>query len=139
MQHYETVNILMVDDDTVDIKLFQRALKARRISNPLFFAGDGQEALELLNSGQISKPLIIILDINMPRMNGIEFLSKLRQHKTFKDSIVFVMTTSDAESDRDDAYSHHIAGYIVKSDLGENFLKAVDMLDIYQNTIQLPV
>lgn len=139
MDNYQTLNILMVDDDTVDVKVFERALKKDRISNPFFKACDGEAAMELLNSGEIQPPLIIFLDINMPRMNGFEFLSALRQNETFKDAKVFMMTTSSADSDRRAAEGHDVTGYMVKSEMGQNFKKATDLLDDFWKVIQIPV
>lgn len=138
MQNYNTVNILMVEDDSLDVQVFKRSLSKHKIANPLFVAKDGQDALEKLQTKEISKPLIIILDLNMPRMNGIEFLAALRKDEDYKDSIVFVMTTSDADADKVEAYNYNVAGYMVKSELGQNFLNAIDMLDRYWKTIQLP-
>lgn len=138
MQNYDTVNILMVEDDSLDVQVFKRSLSKHKIANPLFVAKDGQDALEKLQTKEISKPLIIILDLNMPRMNGIEFLAALREDEDYKDSIVFVMTTSDADADKIEAYNYNVAGYMVKSELGQNFLNAIDMLDRYWKTIQLP-
>lgn len=138
MQDYKTVNILMVDDDAIDVKTFKRSLAASRISNPLHTACDGVEALELLKSGLVDKPLLIILDLNMPRMNGIEFLKELRQDPKYRDSVVFVMTTSDADEDKVEAYNFNVAGYMVKSEIGNSFLPAVDLIDQFWKTIQLP-
>lgn len=139
MENYQTVSILMVDDDNVDVKTFKRSLAKHRIGNPLHVACDGVEALELLQSGHINKPLLIILDLNMPRMSGIEFLAELRQDAKYRDSVVFVMTTSDADADKVEAYNFNVAGYMVKSDIGDNFLPAIDLIDQYWKTIQLPV
>lgn len=138
MSEYTTVNILMVDDDSIDVEMFRRSLKHNRIANPLHVACDGEEAIAMLRERKIEKPLLIVLDLNMPRMNGIEFLHELRADDVYKDSIVFVMTTSDADKDKVEAYNFNIAGYMVKSELGENFIGAVNLLDQYWNTIQLP-
>jgi CheY-like chemotaxis protein len=139
MNNYETVNLLMVDDDSVDVKMFERSLKQHRITNPLHVACDGEEAMEMLKNNQIPKPLIIILDLNMPRMNGIEFLQELRCNSGYQETVVFVMTTSNAEADKVEAYNFNVAGYMVKSELGDNFLHAIDLIDRYWKTIQLPV
>lgn len=108
------------------------------MSNPLHVACDGEQAMEMIKAGEIAKPMMIILDLNMPRMNGIEFLQALRAEPEYRETVVFVMTTSDAESDKVEAYNFNIAGYMVKSELGENFLNAVDLIDQYWKTIQLP-
>ena len=135
---YKTVNLLMVDDDSIDVKMFKRSLAEHRIGNPLYTAADGEEALEIIKESKIPKPLVIILDLNMPKMGGIEFLAELRQDENYRDTVVFVMTTSDADADRVEAYNFNVAGYMVKSELGDSFLKAIDLLDQYWKTIQLP-
>ena len=139
MKNYQTVSILMVDDDSIDVEMFRRSLERHKITNPLYLAQDGEEALSMLKDEAVPKPLIIVLDLNMPRMDGIEFLQALRQDEQYQDSVVFVMTTSNADSDKVEAYNFNVAGYMVKSELGENFLDAVNLIDRYWKTIQLPV
>ncbi len=85
-----------------------------------------------------SKPFLILLDLNMPGMNGFEFLDELRDDPMLRDSIVFVLTTSNSETDRPRIYRKNVAGYIVKSDVGPSFKKAVDLLDCYWTTVTLP-
>lgn len=84
------------------------------------------------------RPNLILLDLNMPRMGGIEFLEELRTDPNLKDSVVFVLTTSDAEADRLAAYDHFVAGYMVKSKIGENFFQLADMLEGYWRIVELP-
>ena len=98
------ISILLVEDDEVDIMNIKRAFKKNQIPNPLFVANNGLEALDMLlgDNGAIKiepTPKIILLDINMPKMNGIEFLSKLREISTLKSISVFVMTTSNEDKD----------------------------------------
>ncbi len=92
----ERGNILVVDDDEVAVMAVRRALRQHRIDNPVVVANDGLHALELLRSGAVGRPYIILLDINMPRMTGLEFLSVIRADRDLSSSVVFVMTTSDA-------------------------------------------
>ena len=136
------VNILLVEDDQVDVLAVKRAFKACKIANPLKVAGDGIEALEILRgNAQIPPfpvPYIIILDLNMPRMNGLQFLNELRNDPSISNSIVFVLTTSSDDQDRAQAYSKHIAGYITKSDFDKSFLEAVTMLESYWRIIEFP-
>ena len=82
-------------------------------------ARDGVEALEMLR--ELPRPYLIITDINMPRMNGIELLRKIRESEEFRDSIVFVLTTSNDEQDKIDAYDLNVAGYMLKTDMGTSF------------------
>jgi CheY-like chemotaxis protein len=136
------VNILLVEDDQVDIMAVQRAFKQRKIANPLTIANDGLEALAILRGSKLKDPLappfIIILDLNMPRMSGLEFLEELRNDPTISTSIVFVLTTSKDDQDRAKAYEKHIAGYITKSDFDSSFLDAVTMLESFWKIIEFP-
>lgn len=136
------VRVLLVEDDDVDVMAIQRAFKKKRVANELFVARDGLEALELLrgksDTEKIDRPNIILLDINMPRMNGLEFLDEIRNDSELCDSIVFVLTTSNSDEDRCQAYSRNIAGYILKSNVGDGFVDAIAMLDLYWKLVELP-
>lgn len=137
-----TISILLVEDDDVDAEAAIRAFKKQKISNPIIVARDGLEALELLRgeNGQdkIASPYIILLDVNMPRMNGHEFLKELRQDKKLHNCIVFVLTTSKADRDIESAYNQNVAGYILKSCAGEDFTNLVGLLDHYWRYVELP-
>jgi len=122
------VNILLVEDDEVDVMNVKRAFSKNKIMNPLFIAGNGVEALEMLKDKIIPLPKIIILDINMPKMNGIEFLKIVRENEKLKNISVFVMTTSNEDSDKIDAYNLNVAGYILKPLSFEKFLTSVATL-----------
>ncbi|QCR22990.1 response regulator [Pontibacter sp. SGAir0037] len=132
------VNVLLVEDDEVDIMNVQRAFKKNSITNPLFIARNGLEALEMLKSGMVPFPHIIILDINMPKMNGIEFLKELRQDDDFKSASVFVMTTSNEDSDKINAYNLNVAGYILKPLSFEKFITSVATLNSYWKLCERP-
>lgn len=136
------VKLLLVEDDDVDVLAIKRAIKKLRIANDLYTAKDGIEALELLRGengrAKLELPYIILLDLNMPRMGGLEFLDVIRSDPELNTAIVFVMTTSADEQDIFAAYSKHIAGYIVKSDAEQTFVKALEMLDNYWRIIELP-
>jgi CheY-like chemotaxis protein len=139
---YQDVTILLVEDDEVDVRAINRGLEKQKIANPVIPASDGVEALQLLRGEggktKVPRPYLILLDLNMPRMNGIQFLQELRKDPKLSDSIVFVLTTSAAEEDQVAAYKEHIAGYLVKADAGENFLKAIQLLDKFVITVQFP-
>lgn len=133
------VTILLVDDDDVDVMGVTRALKKLKIINPIVRAHDGIEALELLrHSDAIQKPYLILLDINMPRMNGLEMLAELRKDAVLSDSVVFVLTTSKIDEDKVAAYKNHVAGYIVKNRVEDGFMRIIDMLDHYWRIVELP-
>jgi len=125
---HRLVNILLVEDDEIDVMNVKRAFSKNNIKNPLFVAGNGVEALEMLKSVIIPLPRIIISDINMPKMNGIEFLKVLREDEKLKNISVFVMTTSNEDSDKIDAYNLNVAGYILKPLSFEKFISSVATL-----------
>ncbi|UWR25845.1 response regulator [Sulfitobacter sp. S223] len=114
----EEMTILLVEDNDLDIELFKRGLKRFGISHPLVIARDGEEALRILdvnlNEQTIAHPFVVLLDINMPRMNGHEFLEAIRASEEFKSLRVFVFTTSENKKDVDLAYQQNVSGYIVK-------------------------
>lgn len=122
------VNILLVEDDEVDVMNVKRAFSKNNIQNPIFVANNGVEALEMLADLTIPLPRIIILDLNMPKMNGIEFLTIIRKDERLKHISVFVMTTSNEDSDKINAYNLNVAGYILKPLSFEKFLTSVATL-----------
>jgi CheY-like chemotaxis protein len=130
------VNILLVEDDEVDIMNVQRAFMKNQITNKLFIARNGIEALDLLKgqngtTAPDPRPRIILLDLNMPKMGGIEFLRELRNDPEFKSTSVFVMSTSNEESDKLAAYNLNVAGYILKPLSFESFVHAISILNNY--------
>jgi CheY-like chemotaxis protein len=135
----QAVNLLIVDDDDIDAMALKRALHKLKLLNPLYRACDGIEALELLRAGKIPKPFIILLDINMPRMNGLEFLEALRADPELTHAIVFVLTTSKSDEDIMAAYREHVAGYLLKQRMDSDFMQVVSLLDHYWRIIELPV
>ena len=136
MPSNQEVNILVVEDDSIDVKALLTAFKKLKIANPVTVAKDGIEGWEALQD--IPRPYLIILDINMPRMNGIEFLEKIRASESFRDSIVFILTTSTDDKDKFDAYNLNAAGYMLKSDMGMSFIRAIEMVEQYWKVIEFP-
>ena len=133
------LNILLVEDDQVDVMNVKRAFGRNRISNPLFVAGDGVEGLEMLRSGKIpDERRLVLLDLNMPRMNGIEFLRELRADKDLHLTPVVVLTTSDDERDKIDAYNLNVAGYLLKPVTFVNFVETMAALNKYWALVELP-
>lgn len=137
-----TVQILLVEDDDIDAEAVTRALMRQRIANPIVVVRDGIAALQRLRGqdgkAALQRPYLILLDLNMPRMNGIEFLEELRSDPELHDSIVFVLTTSDADRDKVAAYRNNIAGYIVKSQAGEEFASVLEIVDLYWRYVEFP-
>ncbi|MBV9824656.1 MAG: response regulator [Alphaproteobacteria bacterium] len=138
----KTVNLLLVDDDEVDVQGLKRAFTRSKIGNPITVARDGIEALEILRgiSGKppLPKPHLILLDLNMPRMNGLEFLEEIRADEDLKSALVFMITTSKDDEDKARAYGHNVAGYIVKQDPANTFLQAVSLLEHYWKIVEFP-
>jgi CheY-like chemotaxis protein len=135
----EPVSILLVEDDEVDIMNVKRAFNKNKLSNPIHIARNGLEALELLTNAKISPhPKVVLLDINMPKMGGIEFLTEIRKNPDLKHLSVFVMTTSNQDSDVIAAYNLNVAGYILKPISFESFIEAVGVLNLYWKLCLLP-
>ena len=136
------VHILLVEDDDVDAEMVLRACRRRQVTNPFTVVRNGVEALEALRGQagrqKLPRPYLILLDINMPKMNGIEFLHELRQDDDLRRSIVFVLTTSNNDEDKLAAYNSQIAGYVLKSNAGEDFRNVINLLDSYRCSVEFP-
>jgi len=136
------MSILLVEDDDVAAEAVMRSLRKHEIDAPVTLAQDGLEALEILRhqrpSQRIEKPYLVLLDLNMPRMNGFEFMEVIREDQDLHETVIFVLTTSDNEHDRARAYAKNIAGYMVKSAVGPHFSKLASLLENYRSTVKLP-
>lgn len=133
------LNILLAEDDEVDVMNVQRAFHKNNIANPLFLAGDGIEALEKLRSGEVPRERrIVLLDLNMPRMNGIEFLRELRRDPELASTTVVVLTTSNDDRDKIDAYNLNVAGYLLKPVTFSNFCEVMAALNKYWTLVEMP-
>lgn len=133
----ETATVLIVEDDEVDVELVTRGLKKRQLDFDVHTMTDGGQALDFLRGSmpvEQRSRLIVLLDLNMPRMNGHEFLKELRNDPTLKKTIVFVLTTSSLETDRSRAYEQNVAGYFVKS----NVNGLLDLLGTYSEHVEFP-
>jgi CheY-like chemotaxis protein len=136
MASSKIVTIFLVEDDEIDVKALKWAFDKLKIANPLVVARDGVEAWEMLKD--LPRPYLIIADINMPRMNGIELLRKIRESEEYRDSIVFMLTTSNDEQDKIDAYNLNVAGYMLKTDMGTSFTRAISLIDNYWKVVEFP-
>lgn len=136
------VQVLLVEDDDVDVLAVKRAFRAKKIANELLVARDGVEALAMLRGAPgyraVGRPYVILLDLNLPRLNGLEFLEIIRKDPDLETAVVFVLTTSKADEDRTAAYRQHVAGYMVKQDIGEGLMAMVELLDAYWRIVELP-
>jgi CheY-like chemotaxis protein len=116
----DLVDILIVEDNELDVEAVERAFKKSDVKNPLHKACDGIEALKILRAkkGQtLPIPCVILLDINMPRMDGLQLLKQIRQDTALHQIIVFILTTSGHARDRAAAYEQNVAGYFLKENL----------------------
>ena len=137
-----TINILLVEDDEIDAMAIQRAFRKKKIANPIHLAENGIQALDILRGSNghapLPRPYLVLLDLNMPQMNGIEFLEALRKDPRLNDSLVFVLTTSADDQDKVAAYKQHVAGYMVKSKAGDDFVHLMTVLDGYWRYVEFP-
>lgn len=133
------LNVLLVEDDEVDVMNVQRAFKKNNITNPLYLAGNGLEGLEMLRNNSVPEGRrLVLLDLNMPKMNGIEFLRELRADPALNPTPVVVLTTSNDDRDRVEAYNLNVAGYILKPVTFGNFVEAMATLNKYWCLVEMP-
>lgn len=132
------LHILLVDDDDVDVMNVQRAFEKSRITNPVHVANNGIEALELLRNGTVGPRRLVLLDLNMPRMNGIEFLREVRADEQLLNTSVVVLTTSNEERDKVEAYKLNVAGYLLKPVTFASFVDVMAALNKYWTLVEMP-
>jgi CheY-like chemotaxis protein len=142
VEQTRTVNVLLVDDDDGDAKSVQRAFSSARIVNPILRAIDGVDALDILRGTngktKLTAPFLLLVDLNMPRMNGIQLVEALRKDRKLRGCIVFMLTTSSRDEDKFAAYDLNVAGYIVKERAGRDFQRLIDMMQGYWRIVELP-
>lgn len=136
------IHILLVEDDEIDARAVKRAFAKNRIGNDITVACDGVDALDRIHGRNghqaVPRPFIVLLDMNMPRMNGLEFLTAVRADPQISRTIIFLLTTSNDQRDKLAAYEQNVAGYILKGNAGAGFIRLVQMLDHFLITVQLP-
>lgn len=130
--------ILLVEDDDVDAMTTQRALNDIKVTNELVHKVDGEDGLAHLQNEDNQKPCVILLDLNMPRMNGFEFMKNVKADKDLKKIPVIVLTTSDADRNIVDSFDLGIAGYITKPVNYKQFVEAIRTIDMYWTLSMLP-
>jgi CheY-like chemotaxis protein len=130
--------ILLVEDDRVDAMTIKRALRDIKVTNRLDLAGNGEEALNHLFDPANEIPSIILLDLNMPRMNGIEFLRVVKQDPALKRIPVIVLTTSQEDQDKVNSFNLGVAGYMLKPVDYHQFVEVVRTIDLYWTLSELP-
>jgi CheY-like chemotaxis protein len=136
------LTIVLVEDDDVAAEAVMRGLTRHGVTAPVVWAGDGEVALRVLRGEDpkhpAPRPRVVLLDLNMPRMDGFEFLQHVRADEDLCDEVVFVLTTSDADADRTRSYHENVAGYMVKSSVGPQFAKLSQLLQSYHLAVRLP-
>jgi CheY-like chemotaxis protein len=123
--------ILLVEDDEVDIMTIRRALKDLKISHPLEVAHNGEEALKYFEDARRPKPWFILLDLNTPRMNGIEFLSQRKRISRIFSVPVVVLTSSKDEQDIEQCYRLGVSGYMLKPMEYDQFVETIHVIEQY--------
>ncbi len=133
------LNILLVEDDAVDVMNVRRAFEKNKIVNPLHVAQNGIEALQMLRNGQVpGDRRLVLLDLNLPRMNGIEFLRHVRTDPHLNLIPVVVLTTSADEKDKVEAFNLNVAGYLVKPVTFGDFAELMATLNKYWTLVEFP-
>jgi len=130
--------ILLVEDDKIDAMTVKRALKDLKVQNGIVHRVNGREAIEYLQDPANTTPCVILLDLNMPKMNGVEFLKHVKPDEKLKRIPVIVLTTSRQEQDVVDSFDLGVAGYIVKPTTYSKFVEAIRTLDLYWTLSELP-
>ena len=130
--------ILLIEDDEVDIKSVKRAFKELRITNPISVAHNGEEALKYLKNKRNTKPGIILLDLRMPRMDGIEFLKIMKNDDELKITPVVVLTTSKEDADKTKSFNLGVAGYMMKPVNYKNFVEVIRTVKMYWTLSESP-
>ncbi|WP_047815034.1 response regulator [Rhodopirellula islandica] len=138
----DEVHILLVEDNEIDVMAFERGIKKNEVPNPLTVAENGQVALDILRGEHPTKTVgpqrIVFLDLNMPIMTGVEFLEEIRRDPELNSTVVFVLTTSDHEVDLVAAYKKNVAGYILKSRVGDACRNLHDLMRSYWRIVVIP-
>lgn len=137
------INILHVEDDEVDAMVMQRALKKTGLNYNYTHAKNGIQALDMLRGTNghdkiTPRPSIVLLDLNMPQMNGHEFLRELRSDQELKPILVYVLSTSNDDRDRVEAYNNNVAGYVIKPLSLENYVETISAMNNFWRLIELP-
>jgi CheY-like chemotaxis protein len=131
--------ILLIEDDRVDAMTLKRALNDQKVVNPLVQVTNGEEALEYLRNDDNQKPSLILLDLNMPKMNGVEFLKIVKADETLRNIPIVVLTTSTEERDIAESFKQGAAGYMVKSVDYKKFVETITAIDVYWSLSELPI
>jgi CheY-like chemotaxis protein len=130
--------ILLIEDDHVDIMTIKRALKEIEVGNTVVSRENGEEALAYLNDARNARPCIILLDLNMPIMNGIEFLQLAKRDASLRSIPVIVLTTSEEQQDKVSSFNLGAAGYMAKPVDYRRFVEMMRSIDLYWTVSEMP-
>jgi len=134
--------ILLVEDDDGDAIAVERTFRKSRIACSIVRAVDGLEALQVMKGEgsypRLQKPFFLLVDLNLPRMSGIELIAAIRADPELHDSVIFVLTTSNRQQDKSAAYALNVAGYILKEKTGENSQSLFGLVNDYRRIVELP-
>ena len=128
---------MLVEDDEVDRMTVRRAVRKLKIPNKLMTAENGEEALNMLRNSQ-DLPWFILMDINMPRMSGIELLKQMKADERLKIVPIIMLTTSAQDEDRYESFTHSVAGYVIKPVEFQNFVQVIDTIHKYWLLVESP-
>jgi CheY-like chemotaxis protein len=136
------IRILLVEDDDGDAKAMERTFQKARIANPIIRALDGIEAMEILKGTdehpKLESPYLLLVDLNMPRMGGIQLVTAIRADPDLCDTIIFILTTSNRSQDIQTACSLNVTGYILKEEAGEDIFRRVSLVGSYWRIVEMP-
>ena len=145
MEEKKRIDILLVEDDENDILITKRAFTKHNLSNRLYVVRDGEEALDFIyHRGEFTsedsapRPGLILLDINMPKMNGIEVLRNLKSDPAYKTIPVVMLTTSKRDQDKIESYNLGVNSYIIKPVDFNKFVDAIATINLYWELNELP-
>ncbi|MDD5412253.1 MAG: response regulator [Methylobacter sp.] len=130
--------ILLIEDDQVDAMIVRRALKELHVANRLEHVENGEEALAYLRDPARERPCLVLLDLNMPVMNGIEFLQAVKVDAELKRMPVVVLTTSDEQEDKVESFELGVAGYMRKPVDYQQFVETIRTIDAYWTISESP-
>ncbi len=139
----DDVTFLIIDDDQISVMAVQRAIRKLGLPYRTCVARDGIEALNILKGEEglaaVKPPYIVLLDINMPRMNGHEFLYEVREDSRLRNSLIFILSTSDTNEDVENAFTQNVAAYLLKGDMFDDILSKVKFVDNYVKNSLMPL
>jgi CheY-like chemotaxis protein len=138
----QPIQILLVDDDDGDARAVERTFAKARIANPIHRAIDGVEAMEILRGTngkqKLRRPFLMLVDLNMPRTNGLQLIESMRADPDLHDAVIFVLTNSNRIEDKESAHAMNVTGYILKENAGEDFLRLFNLVDSYWRIVEMP-